>query len=78
MKKSILLKAIISELPEDERMNENVKKTCKNCYNRGATLIPLGLYWAESRCRYCENYSDWSHVSVLLKEFEKGTLKDEM
>jgi hypothetical protein len=76
MERSILLKAIISELPLDEQRRENPKKTCQNCYNRGSTLIPLGYYWADARCRYCEGYSNWCHVASLLDEIREGKLAD--
>ena len=62
---------VISKLSEEERKDENPKKTCDNCYNLGATLMPLG-WWARARCRHCESYSNWSHVLNLRKEIENA------
>jgi len=63
---------VIADLPEEERCSENPRKTCRSCYNLGATLIPLGMYWARSRCRYCEDYSNWNHILNLRKEIEQS------
>lgn len=53
--------------------NGNIK-SCESCSNLGATLIPIGLYWARARCRYCEDYSGWSHILDLRKEIEDTEL----
>lgn len=73
-----LLEKIIAELPSDKQCDEGKEKACANCYNYSQTLIPLGLYWAERRCHYCERYSNWSHVKNLLDEIKEGKLADKI
>ena len=63
---------VLSKLSK-EYTNENIK-SCDNCSNLGTTLIPIGLCWARARCKYCEDYSGWSHIIKLRKEIEDAEL----
>lgn len=63
-----LLDEIIAKLPESETRECDPERHCSNCYNLGITLMTIGMWWAERRCHYCENFSNWSNVTKLRAE----------
>lgn len=63
-----LLDEIIAKLPECMTKKSYPEKACSNCYNSELTLKMIGMWWAERRCHYCEQFSNWSIVTGLRSE----------
>lgn len=57
---------LIAYIEEVSAKMEPDQRDCPNCDNLGALNLSLGLYWAERRCHYCEDYCNWASVTNLL------------
>ena len=63
---------IVHKLPVMTQIPANPCKSCESCAHLGDTCFKLNIFWPRHRCKECDGYSNWDHITILKTQIEKG------